>query len=314
VARILVAGFNPAWQKIIEFDLLQPGKVNRASSLIHLASGKGLNAARVLRRFQHDVWLIQVLGGSSGQKIAGECEQLGIHNLSLRIGSETRTCSTLIDRTAGTVTELIDPFFIVDGEKVESQIALLLKSIGRTVDAVLYCGTVPGGMSPVVYYEIHQNLKPCFSVLDAVRGVPESLLREVPFVKINRSEFQELQGSIPGLFDHSLSATFLLTDGPHRACLLEKSKNGFAETQFMIPPLSGILNPIGAGDAVTAGFAHWYLAGIPTAEAFRRGLAMGSASCLQLQPGNFLQEDYERILGGIVKVPAGSPTGLCNTE
>ena len=41
--NILVVGLNPVWQRIIFLPQLEIGKVNRASDVIHVASGKGLN-------------------------------------------------------------------------------------------------------------------------------------------------------------------------------------------------------------------------------------------------------------------------------
>ena len=81
MAPILVVGLNPAWQKILEFEVLEPGEVNRARSLVQLASGKGMNAAKVLRRLGHEVHLLQVLGGSNGQRCLEGCMSLGIRSL-----------------------------------------------------------------------------------------------------------------------------------------------------------------------------------------------------------------------------------------
>jgi sugar/nucleoside kinase (ribokinase family) len=57
-----------------------------------------------------------------------------------------------------------------------------------------------------------------------------------------------------------------------------------------------VANPIGAGDTVTAGVLHHLLEGLPPAEAFRRGLALGSASCLKFQPADYADGDYARLL------------------
>src|SRR5688500_8092018 len=81
MAKVRRAGLNPAWQKILEFDAFAPGEVNRATALVQLASGKGLNAAKVLSRLGHEVHLLQVLGGSNGQRCLVACQALGLHSL-----------------------------------------------------------------------------------------------------------------------------------------------------------------------------------------------------------------------------------------
>ena len=60
--------------------------------------------------------------------------------------------------------------------------------------------------------------------------------------------------------------------------------------------LGQIANPIGAGDTVTAGVLHFLLAGLSAAEAFRHGLAMGSASCIKILPAEYSEGDYQRLL------------------
>ena len=103
MAKILVAGLNPAWQKILEFGKLVVGEVNRAQSLVQLGSGKGMNAAKVLRRLGHEVHLLQVLGGSNGQRCLVACQSLDIRSVHAWTEEETRQCLTLVDLDAGDV-------------------------------------------------------------------------------------------------------------------------------------------------------------------------------------------------------------------
>ena len=76
MAKILVVGLNPAWQKVLCFRDFRPGEVNRAVSLDALASGKGINTAKVLRRLGHEVWLLQILGGDNGRRCQEACEAM----------------------------------------------------------------------------------------------------------------------------------------------------------------------------------------------------------------------------------------------
>jgi sugar/nucleoside kinase (ribokinase family) len=97
------------------------------------------------------------------------------------------------------------------------------------------------------------------------------------------------------LADGCLDRVFLLTDGAMAARRLQIAQGKLEERLFQLPPLPWVLNPNGAGDTVTAGLAHYLLSGLPVDEAFRRALAMGSASCLQLEPAAYSDQDYERI-------------------
>ena len=70
--RILIVGLNPAWQKILEFDSLKAGRVNRARRQTELGSGKGLNTALAMRHLEHEAWLLQILGRTNGPRLSLE--------------------------------------------------------------------------------------------------------------------------------------------------------------------------------------------------------------------------------------------------
>jgi tagatose 6-phosphate kinase len=64
-----------------------------------------------------------------------------------------------------------------------------------------------------------------------------------------------------------------------------------------------VLNPIGSGDAVTAGIAHTLLRGESLDQALLRGTALGTANCLNLYPGRVERSEYERILEAVEVQP-----------
>jgi fructose-1-phosphate kinase PfkB-like protein len=286
MAKVLVAGLNPAWQKILEFGSFSPGEVNRAASLIQLASGKGMNAAKVLRRLGHEVHLLQVLGGANGQRCLVACQALGIASLHAWIEEETRTCTTLVDRALGTATEIIEPFEI-EADGVSDALVGMIPP-GGGFDAVLVCGTAPQGLPAGLYGRILDRAAAPHVLLDACKEVDAALLDKASWVKVNRKEYGVLAPLGTGL-----RPDFLVTDGAADAEVLRAGK---AVHRIAPPRLERAPNPIGAGDAVAGGTLHFLLDGLEPAEAFRRGMAMGSASCLDLEPAQFAWDDYERLL------------------
>ncbi|HLP42355.1 MAG TPA: PfkB family carbohydrate kinase [Fibrobacteria bacterium] len=305
MAHILVAGLNPAWQKILEFANLDIGEVNRAETLIQLASGKGLNAAKVLRRLGHEVTLLQVVGGANGQKCLEACQALGIRSVHFRVEEETRQCLTLVDRGRGTVTEIIEPFATgMDG--IGESLLAALPAHPDAFDAVLLCGTLPPGVPEDIYSWLLDRYRSSLRLMDAWKGVDEALTRlaeadaGMGYLKINRKEYASLEAALSRL--PAPGPLVLVTDGSADATLIRR---GRVLGRIPVSRLIGVRNPIGAGDAVTAGSAHYLLQGMEPAEAFRHGLAMGSASCLTLEPAQFAWEDYESLLAG---------TGAVGTE
>jgi len=291
MSKILVTGLNPAWQKVLEFQELKPGQVNRAESCREFGSGKGLNTALVLRGLGHQVSLVQVLGGTNGGRLKAYCEGRHIESVNIEVRSETRVCSTVIDKLTGQVTELIEPFCVTPDEQVVERLLGALEPTSGW-DALVMSGTAPTGVEPRVYLEIARKVPAPLVILDVVRELSSELLAEADVVKINAHEFRELQKL--GL-SHP---TTLITDGPRAGRLLEAG-SGARETVFRLPELHGVRNPIGAGDTVTAWLTHELLRGTSITDAFREALAAGSASCLTLMPGQYDEATRQEIAGRI---------------
>jgi fructose-1-phosphate kinase PfkB-like protein len=299
MATILLTGLNPAWQKILEFGQLIPGQVNRALSLREFGSGKGLNAALVLARLGHRVSLLQIAGGTNGRRHEEYCRSLGVQPLSVNVRSETRVCSTLLERETGRATELIEPFSVGDDGTLE-RILETLPGPARC-DALVMCGTAPAGVDTSVYLEIRRRVTAPLVVLDVAREVSRELLSEVDFLKVNAYEMAELEKrglDLSGRQDRN--PVVLVTDGPRVARMLRVGDRLGHETFFRIPELTRVRNPIGAGDTVTAYLTHALLAGMPAQEACREALAAGSASCLTVRPGDYDEETRQAIAAAIV--------------
>ena len=300
MSKVLVAGLNPAWQKILEFKGLRTGGVNRAETLVQLASGKGMNSAKVLRRLGHEVHLLQILGGSNGQRCLVAYQALDIKSVHASIEEETRECLTLVDLESGAVTEIIESF---ETEAPDLGRVLLdaLPADSSAFDAILLSGTIPPGLPADMYTRILERFRPRISLLDAWKGVDAGLLDRAGLVKVNREEYAALAPVAKGV--RGAGPLFLVTDGAGEAAVI---RSGKTLGRISMARLEGIRNPIGAGDTVSAGTLHFLLEGLAPEEAFRRGLAMGSASCLKLEPAQFAWEEFEALLPRIGPAVAGS--------
>ena len=60
------------------------------------------------------------------------------------------------------------------------------------------------------------------------------------------------------------------------------------------------MNPIGAGDTVSAVLLAGLLNGIPMVPAFATALAAGTASCLRIQGSSFSEDEVHTVLSGLV--------------
>lgn len=307
MARILVTGLNPAWQKILEFEALAPGQVNRALALHEFGSGKGLNAALVLRRLGHEVSLLQIVGGINGRRHEQYCREVGVTPLCVQVAAETRVCSTLVDRASGQATELIEPFAVLPEERVVERLLDLVgppAQRGQPPDALLMSGTAPAGVDLGVYLRIAQKAAARLVVLDVIREVTADLLAAVDFIKINAAEYRQLESRGLACCEPSVKTpVFFITDGPRPARMIRRLDASVQVKSFRLPSLTDLVNPIGAGDTVAGYLTHALLAGQTPENAFREALAAGSASCLKLHPGDYDEAVREKIAEGIVVKP-----------
>lgn len=285
MARICVLGLNPAWQSVLRISGYQPGGINRASESQHLASGKGMNVARVLAKLGHEVTLVQVLAGENGKRILAACEKYGIRSVHVWAEGETRQCITLIDEDSHQVSEIIEPFAVDYGGKWDASLLRPLQE-GSSFEACILSGTQPAGLPPDFLGKLFTQISAQFKLLDGFHGLLPADVLAAHAIKVNRDEWKRFLSGHPSA-SQSPWPLRLITDGAQASHLdfaVSEGRRGFL---FEPPPLEGLVNPIGAGDTVTAGWVHYLLQGRTPQMAALTALAMGSASCLEFKPAHF---------------------------
>ena len=299
--RILVCGPNPSWQKTLTFDEFRPREVNRAKDLDCRASGKGINFARAVRTWgtAHPA-VYQFAGGMNGQKLNAWLRQEGVESVSREIVGETRCCTTALGRKCACMTELIEPSPPVTPDDVDFLKNQILSAL-PDADALALCGTLPEGPLEGFYAALAKEAvrlnKPV--LMDSVAHFDETLSAGVRHLKINSGELL----TVTGASDPEAAALDLLnrfplqcaaiTDGPDKAFIAWRG----VIHRISIPPLSGIRNPLGAGDVCSGVMLSKLLAGASPVDAFTSGLAAACASCLTQYAADFDRAEALRIRG-----------------
>ncbi len=297
--RILVCGPNPSWQKTLAFDEFRPCEVNRAKERDCRASGKGINFARAVRTWgtAHPA-VHQFTGGINGQKLNDWLRQEGIESVSREIVGETRCCTTVLCRKNACMTELIEPSPAVTPDDVEHLKNDILSAL-PDADALALCGTLPEGSLEGFYAALAKEAvrmdKPV--LMDSVAHFGETLAAGVTHLKINSGELL----TVTGASDPEAAALALLnrfplqcvaiTDGPDKAFIAWRG----VIHRISIPPLSGVRNPLGAGDVCSGVMLSELLAGSDPLNAFNSGLAAACASCLTQYAAEFGRAEALRI-------------------
>jgi tagatose 6-phosphate kinase len=304
--RILVCGPNPSWQKTLPFDVFHSGEINRACECDCRASGKGVNFARAVRTWGTAVPVVyQFIGGTNGRRIEAWLQREGIRSAGRTIADETRCCTTVLCRKCASMTELIEPSPTVTPDDVESLTESILSAL-PDADALALCGTLPKGPLDGFYAGIAAEAvragKPV--LMDSVEHFDETLAAGVHCLKINSDELLKVTGASE-TDDSEAAALELLkrfplecaaiTDGPGRAFIASRD----ALHRIFIPTLSGVCNPIGAGDVCSGVMLSELLAGTDPLNAFTTGIAAACASCLTQYAADFDRTEALRIRNGM---------------
>ncbi|MBL8848990.1 MAG: hypothetical protein JNG89_04870, partial [Planctomycetaceae bacterium] len=139
---ILAAGLSPAWQQILEFESVCVGSVNRARRATWCASGKVLNVARALRQLESPARTLCIAGGMPGDAIRREFlrERIAAHWIDA--GEATRICTTILDRSTGATTELVENAAPCD-MSVFDEFEHAYKSAAQECDFAVITGSLP---------------------------------------------------------------------------------------------------------------------------------------------------------------------------
>lgn len=291
---IFSAGLSPAWQEILIFDRLRLGEVNRAVESHWSASGKVLNAARAVSRLCGPGGLpnraLTVMGGPAGEAMAAALAAEGLDVRRVRSATPSRVCTTVIDRSGGSITELVENAAPIRPAELEEFRRTFLEEATEAGTVVL-TGSLPAG-APADYYRSLLSSTRAPAILD-VRG-PEllSALELRPYlVKPNREEVAKTTGK-PIQSEEDLRAAMLeLARRGARWVLVSQGRDAvwaYGEGKFhrFRPPRVEAVNPIGSGDCLAAGIAVATARGQAPLEAIRFGIACAAENAAVLLPAD----------------------------
>lgn len=308
MGKIFCLGVTPALQRTLLFTRLQSNAVNRACE-VHLSpAGKSVNTAYALVRLGCEAVTSGFNGGGTGAEVVRLLEEAGVESRLTPISGATRICSTLLDRSTGSVTELVEEAPPVSGAECARFQGEALSLI-RQASALVISGTLPKFL-PVDFYVpfiLAARERDLPLLIDSHGAALLAALPAAPLiVKMNFQELQTSCGRSPlssesetlrALYDLQGrgAQNLLVTQGGETAYLLERG-GGW---RFTPPRLEGVLNPIGSGDSVSAGLMARLLAGDSLREAVRFGLACGAANAETLLPAHFKAERAEELVSCI---------------
>lgn len=276
---ILVVGLSPAWQRTLRFNSLHLGEVNRAKHVSEMASGKGVNVARVARQLGGKVRLLTVAGGYRGKLLARELPWAHI----VPVKAETRICQTVL---AGDATEFVEEAGLLTRKEVGRVLRAFAEELSRT-SLVVLTGTVPRGCGNNFYLQLIKAARrhDVPVLVDAQGKLLANALKVKPFlVRINRAELSAIKA-------RRGAEWLVVSNGAGKIKIAGK-----AGRWRMQSPRVKAVNPIGSGDSMLAGIACALSRGRPVMDAVRLGVACGASNTLTALPGFVNPADVRRLL------------------
>jgi 1-phosphofructokinase family hexose kinase len=288
---------NPAIDKEYTVTRLAFDEVMRASETRVDHGGKGFNVSRVLAALGTSSTAIGFIGGHNGVLLREGLEKVGIHTDFINVHGETRTNISIVESFGKHHLKLNEPGPIVSEDEIKA-LFFKISNLVKPGDYWVLSGSLPPGAPDDIYAKIIQVVQEngAIAILDS-SGAPLRLgcLAKPYLVKPNANEASQLTGKPTDSLDdlniiaseiHSMSVEVVVISAGKKGALLSDGN----ELWFGLAPTVKEHNPVGAGDAMVAGFV-WQLAqGEQLSTALHWGLACGAAAASQSGTGMATRE------------------------
>jgi len=300
--NILCLGTTPAAQRVMIFRKLTPDAVNRAVTTLDGVAGKAINVAKILKTLGAHPVATGFLGGQRGEYLRAIMAEKKIESDFVTVRVPTRQCLTVIDESADTHTELVEESCPVTPADFKQFMAVVRRRIVGS-RAVVMSGTIASGGPATLYYDCTRLAEKAgaISVVDAQGAALTEALKARPgLVKPNRLELAATIGrALKSEADVGRAMRELHERGSQRVVVTAGREPALAldgKSYWRIsPPQIPVVNPIGSGDAFTAGMVWRLLRGDDFGEACRWGAAAGAANALTPMPGELNRKDVTRL-------------------
>ena len=274
---------NPAIDYVVGLDSLICGTINRNRWEEIQFGGKGINVSSVLRTLGVETVALGFVAGFTGEALEKGLREMGMATRFVYVERGMTRINVKIKAAEETEINGIGPEITTeDLEKFYSQ----LDEIGEG-DTLVLSGSVPKCLGADTYAAILQRLqgRGIRTVVDAAGSSLRSVLPYGPFlVKPNHHELADFFGIRMNTEEDILNAAEKMQKMGARNVLISMAGDGallLDETRCVHRincPQGEVVNSVGAGDSMVAGFLTGYLATGDYGTALKLGVAAGSAT------------------------------------
>ena len=280
---IYTVTFNPSLDYIVSVDDFKLGLTNRTSSELILPGGKGTNVSTVLKNLGFESTALGFVAGFTGNEIVKRLNDMGIKSDFIFIENGISRINLKLKSIDGTEINGAGPD--ISEEKVNKLMDKLNQL--KEGDVLVLAGSIPSSMSDNIYRDIMADLKDkgVMIVVDATKDLLLNVLEYHPFlIKPNNHELGEIFDVKLTTREEVIPYGRKLQEKGARNVLVSMAGEGavlIAEDGqvFDAPaPKGKLINGVGAGDSMVAGFVAGWIEKHNYEYAFHMGVASGSAS------------------------------------
>ncbi|APP10332.1 phosphofructokinase [Lactobacillus delbrueckii subsp. delbrueckii DSM 20074 = JCM 1012] len=272
---------NPALDYVLQLPEVKDGETNRSSDTQFLAGGKGINVSQILNQLGVDNTAWGFVGGFTGEELIRQLNVKKISSDFVRISDDTRV-NVKIHAQEETEINAAGPD-ITDQEVAAFKSRLDDLEAGDVV-------VLSGSLAPSLPTDFYESLLPLIREKGAefvVDTTGEALLRTLKFnplvIKPNHHELADL-------FDTSFSSTADMLEaakklqklGAQNVMISMAGEGAYlvtADHVYHANAATGtVVNSVGAGDSMIAGFVGTWFEKHDAVEGLRVGSACGGAT------------------------------------
>lgn len=293
---------NPSLDYIVTVKDFEPGRTNRTESERILPGGKGINVSIMLRNLGIESTALGFTAGFTGAQIQSRIEQMGIRTEFIEAAEGFSRINLKIKNMEGTEINGRGPQI---GEEKFQKLMGLLRKLGSG-DYLVLAGSIPSSLPDTMYRDIVRELKPrgVRVIVDAEKDLLTNVLEYQPFlIKPNNHELGEIFGTTLMTREEAVPYARELRRRGAENVLVSMAGEGAVLAAadgkvYSAPaPRGTLINGVGAGDSMVAGFLAGWMEKKDCRHAFLMGLAAGSASAFSedLATGEKVREVYRMM-------------------
>lgn len=299
---IYTVTFNPAIDYVLSVPKFKKGEINRSADETFYVGGKGINVSVVLKELGCASVALGFVAGFTGEKIEQELNLQGIITDFVHLKDGASRINVKIRSEQETDINAAGPEIDADSLKEFYKKTENLSD----GDTLILAGSIPKQMSDDTYCKVMEGLKDkgVRVVVDAEGELLVKALKYRPFlIKPNHLELMQILGEKIETDEDIISGAKQLQRMGARNVLVSLAQNGAvlvdeAGCSYRVAaPKGTLINSVGAGDSMVAGFIAGYLKTKDLKSALDLGVAAGSATAFSV--GLATADDIQKVLGSI---------------